>query len=118
MSTYMCVLAVQLCLTLCDPMDCIHQAALSTEFSRQEYWNGLPFPSPGDLPDSGIKFRSPALQADSLPSEPPRKTKILNYSHLLNPHLHPRGNLGDCHQTHPLGIFPNHLLFSVLRILQ
>ena len=47
-----------------------HQAPLSMEFSRQEYWNGLPFPSAGDLPDSGIKLRSPALQADSLPSEP------------------------------------------------
>ena len=40
------------------------------EFSRQEYWSGLPFPSPGDLPDPGIKPKSPALQADSLPSEP------------------------------------------------
>ena len=41
------------------------------DFSRQEYWSGLPFPSPGDLPDPGIEFRSSALQADSLPSEPP-----------------------------------------------
>ena len=41
------------------------------EFSRQEYWSGLPFPSPGDLPDPGIKPRSPALQADALLSEPP-----------------------------------------------
>ena len=40
-------------------------------FSRQEYWSGLPFPSPGDLPDSGIKPRSPALQTASLPCEPP-----------------------------------------------
>ena len=47
------------------------QATLSMEFSRQEYWSGLPFPSPGDLPNPGIKLRSPALQADSLPSEPP-----------------------------------------------
>ena len=39
-------------------------------FSRQEYWNGLPFSSPGDLADLGIKLRSPTLQADSLPSEP------------------------------------------------
>ena len=38
--------------------------------SRQEYWSGLPFPSPGDLPDAGIEPRSPALQVDSLPSEP------------------------------------------------
>ena len=48
-----------------------HQAPLFKRFSRQEYWNGLPFPSPGDLPDPGIEPRSPALQADSLPSEPP-----------------------------------------------
>ena len=46
---------------------------LSMEFSRQEYWSGLPFPSPGDLPDPGIKLRAPALQTDSLPSEPPGK---------------------------------------------
>jgi len=43
------------------------------EFSRQEYWSGLPFPSPGDLPNPGIKPGSPALQADSLLSEPPEK---------------------------------------------
>ena len=41
------------------------------EFSRQEYWSGLPLPSPGDLPNPGIKPGSPALQADTLPSEPP-----------------------------------------------
>ena len=44
------------------------------EFSRQEYWNGLPFPSPGDLPDPEIEPRSPALQADALPSEPPENS--------------------------------------------
>ena len=44
-------------------------------FSRQEYWSGLPFPSPGDLPNPGIKPRSPALQAHSLPSESPGKPK-------------------------------------------
>ena len=49
------------------------QAPLSMEFSRQKYWSGLPFPSPRDLPDLGIEPRSPALQADSLPSEPPGK---------------------------------------------
>ena len=47
------------------------QAPLSMGFSRQEYWSGLPFPSPGDLPSSGIKPGSPALQADALNSEPP-----------------------------------------------
>ena len=51
------------------------QAPLSMEFSRQEYWNGLPFPSPGDLPNPGIEPRFPALQADALPSEPPGKPK-------------------------------------------
>ena len=44
-------------------------------FSRQEYWSGLPFPSPGDLPNPGIEPKSPALQADTLPSEPPEKVK-------------------------------------------
>ena len=43
------------------------------EFSRQEYWGGFPFPSPGDLPNPGVKPWSPALQADSLPSESPGK---------------------------------------------
>ena len=49
------------------------QAPLSIEFSRQEYWSGLPFPSPGALLDPGIEPRSPGLQADSLPSEPAGK---------------------------------------------
>ena len=48
-----------------------HQSPPSMGFPRQEYWSGLPFPSPGDLLDPGIKPRSPALQVDSLPSEPP-----------------------------------------------
>ena len=52
-----------------------HLAPLSMGFSRQEYWSGLPFPSPGDLPDPGIEPRSPALQADALTSEPPGKPK-------------------------------------------
>ena len=43
-------------------------------FSRQEHWSGLPFPSPGNLPDPGVELRSPALQAESLPSEPPGYT--------------------------------------------
>ena len=61
----------QLCLTLCNPMGTVAcQAPLFMEFSRQEYWSGLPFPSPGDLSDTGIQPGSLALQADSLPSEP------------------------------------------------
>ena len=50
-----------------------HQAPLSMGFSRQEFWGGLPVPSPGDLPDPGSEPGSPTLQADSLPSEPPGK---------------------------------------------
>ena len=49
------------------------QAALSMGFSRQEYWSGLSFPPPGDLPEPGIEPGSPEFQADSLPSEPPGK---------------------------------------------
>ena len=52
------------------------QAPLSMGFSRQESWSGLPFPSPGDLSNPGIKPGSPALQADSLLSEPPGKPKV------------------------------------------
>ena len=51
------------------PWTIAHEAPLSAGLSRQEYWKGLPFPSPGDFPDPGIEPRSPALQADSLPSE-------------------------------------------------
>ena len=50
-----------------------YQASLSMGFSRQEYWSGLQFPSPGDLPDPGIEPRSSALEADALTSEPPGK---------------------------------------------
>ena len=53
------------------------QAPLSMGFSRQEYWSGLPFPSPGDLPNPGIEYGSPALQADALSSEPPGKPQPL-----------------------------------------
>ena len=60
-------------------------------FSKQDYWSGLPFPSPGDLPNPGIEPRSPALQAYALTSEPPgkpRKMKMLEQIyHLRSPHL-------------------------------
>ena len=55
------------------PWTVVRQASLSVGFSRQEYWSGLSFPSPRDLPDPGIEPRSPALQVDSLPSELPGK---------------------------------------------
>ena len=52
------------------------KAPLSMEFSRKKYWSGLPCPPPGDLPNPGIEHRSPALHPDSLPSEPPGKTRL------------------------------------------
>ena len=55
------------------PLTVAHQAPLSVGFSRQEFWSGLPFPSLGDLPNSGIEPGSHALQADSLPTEPSGK---------------------------------------------
>ena len=57
--------ATQSCLTLAAPWTVAHQASLSMGFSKQEYWSGLPFTSPGDLPNPGIEPRSPTLQADS-----------------------------------------------------
>ena len=64
------------------PWTVAYQAPLSMGFSRQEYWSGLPFPSLGDLPNPGIEPRSPALQTDALPSEPPRKPYIGNLKDL------------------------------------
>ena len=58
------------------PWTVAHQGPLSVGFSRQEYWSGLPFPSPGDLPDPGIEPESPALQTDCLPSESLGKTHL------------------------------------------
>ena len=71
-----------------------YQAPPSMGFSRQEYWSGLPFPSPGDLPDPGIEPWSPAFQADALTSEPPGKPLTLK-GHTPNPHaLRPREEAG------------------------
>ena len=67
------MLVTQSCLTLSDPMDFAHQAPLTMEFSSQEYWSVLPFPSPEDLPNPGIKTVCPTLQADSSLSELPGK---------------------------------------------
>ena len=68
----------------CNPtvVTVAHLAPLSMEFSRQEYWRGLPCPSPGDLPVPGIEPRSPALQADALTSEPPGK--LIQWRFLTN----------------------------------
>ena len=77
------VSVVQSHLTLATPWTAICQAPLSMGFSRQEYWSGLPFPSPGDLPNPGNKPSSPTLQADSLPSEPPGKSYYMLRTLLL-----------------------------------
>ena len=77
------VLVTQSCLTLCSLVDCSRQVPLSMGFSRQEYWSGLPFPSPGDLPDPVIELWSPSLQADSLLSEPPGKPMV-HRKHCIN----------------------------------
>ena len=69
-----------MCSVLSDsaiPWTAVHQAPLSMEFSRQEYWSGLPFPTLGDLPDPGIEPGSPALQVDSLQTEPLGKPVVL-----------------------------------------
>ena len=73
-NTHMHAKSLQSCPTLCDPMDCsLLSSSVHGEFSWQEYWSGLPFLFPGNLPDPGIKTESPALQVGSLPSEPPGK---------------------------------------------
>ena len=64
-------------LLFCDPMDCIAcQVPLSMGFSRQEYWNGLPFPPEGNLPDPGIEFASPALAGGFFTTESPEKLLV------------------------------------------
>ena len=69
----------QSCLTFCGLRDCGHQAPLSMRSSRQEYWSGLSFPSPGHVPNPGIEPRSPTLQEEALSSEPPGKTWSCNF---------------------------------------
>ena len=73
----LCVLVTQLCLTLYDPTDCSPPTALTMVFSRQEYWSGLPFPSPGGLPNPKTEPWFPELQADSLPSELSGKPRFI-----------------------------------------
>ena len=88
---------VRLCVT---PWTVAHQAPLSMGFSRQEYWSGLLCLPPGDLPNPGIEPRSPALQADSLPSEPPGKpknTRVGSLSLLQGIFLAQELNLGLLH---------------------
>ena len=84
----------------CNPVIIALQASLSMEISRQEYWSGLPFPAPGDLPDSGVKLESPALQADSLPlSYREARLNSIQLNHCSPKQL-----------TLIVGSFPSHLL--------
>ena len=69
-------LVAKSCRTLGTPWTVACKVLLSLGFSRQEYWSGLPFPSPGDLPDPGMNLESPAVQADSSPTNPPGKPQI------------------------------------------
>ena len=72
------------CPTLCDPQNVACQAPPSMGFSRQEYWSGLPFPSPGDLPNPRFEPKSPSLKADFLPSELPGNPYFyITYAHQL-----------------------------------
>ena len=73
---YVCVLPLSRAQLFATSWTAIHQVPLSMRFSRQGYWSGLPFPSPGDLPNPGIEPRFPALQADSLPTELQGKPSI------------------------------------------
>ena len=72
---------------LCNPQTVAHQVPLSTGLSRQEYWSGLPFPTPGDLPNLMIEPRSPVLQVDSLPAELLGKSNISIDIHNMNVYL-------------------------------
>ena len=96
------------CPTLCHLWIVPCQATRSMGFPRQGYWSGLPFPSPGDLPDPGIKPWSPSLQADSLLSEPLGEPKkfVLYYLSILCPWNSPSKNtrVGSCSLLQ--GIFP------------
>ena len=71
-------LVAQSCLTPAIPWTIAHQIPLSMGFPRQEYWSGLPFPSPGDLPNPGLEPESSALQVDSLPC--PLPSSIIMYT--------------------------------------
>ena len=86
------------------PWTVAHQVSPSMKFSRQEYWSGLPFPSPEDLPDPGIEARCPASQVDALPLEPPAI-----WAPACDPSV---GTLGSLWQD-PVCVTPVHpLLFS------
>ena len=81
-------------------------------FSRQEYWSGLPFPSPGDLLDPGIELESPAFQADALTSEPPGKSIFLEGEPIPK-----KGNAKECSNYNTI-VLISHASKEMLKILQ
>ena len=89
------------------PWTVAYQAPPSMGFSRQEYWSGLPFPSPGDLPDPGIEPGSPAFQVDALTSEPPGKPCCL---HLFPINLLRSDGIG-CHDLSFLSLWVHEYKF-------
>ena len=109
--------SIQSCPTLCHPWTIACQASLSMEFSRQEYWSGLPFPSPVHLPDPGIKSRSPALQADSLPSESPgnfwKAKGRPSYTHIYK---HTHNDWSKCFMRYLVIVFHVILLFPNVKV--
>ena len=86
MGSHCCLVAV-VSDSFLTPWTAARPAPLSKGFPRQEYWSGLPFPSPGNILDPGIKPASPALQLDSSPTEPPGK--LISYHSCLNPSMAP-----------------------------
>ena len=96
-----CVRVSQSCPTLVTPWTIAHQAPLSMKFFRQEHWSELPLSSAGDLPNPGMEPRYPALQADSLPSEPPGKPKVV--WHFPCQGIEPTWQAGICRVLSKLG---------------
>ena len=92
-SLAMKVLVAQLCLTLWPPWTVTRQAPLSMGFSRQESWSGLPFPSPGDLPNPGMESQFPRLQVDSLTFEPLGKLCLIKAFNGLSDAIHKGRNI-------------------------
>ena len=82
MISYTCILICSIVSNPCDPRTVADQAPLSLRFTRYEYWSELPFPSPGHLPDPGIKPEPSALQVDSLLSELPGKPFLIIHTYL------------------------------------